>query len=73
MIVTRWEMPIVVCDDGLRFSIGSPEEAITWLRHERADEARRFAIEACEAARVGKLPAEQAREAVEKAAKIAVH
>ncbi len=72
MIVTRWEMQSCV-HDGPRCPIGSPEEAIRWLRHERADEARHLVIEACEAARVGKLPAEQAREAVEKAAKSAVH
>jgi hypothetical protein len=29
MLVTRWEIPVVVRDHGLRFSIGYAEEAIT--------------------------------------------
>jgi hypothetical protein len=67
MLVTRWETPVVVSDHGIRYSIGSAEEAMTWLMHERKHASRegRGAWEACKAARDGKLPAEEAKYAVE--------
>jgi hypothetical protein len=75
MIVTRWKMPVVVNDEGIRFSIGSPEEAINWLRHELDGQghASHGALEACEAACAGKVPVEHARYAVERAARNRFH
>lgn len=69
MLVTRWETPVVFEDDGLQVTIGSPEEAMTWLSHatNRDRGIFRKAWMMCLAARDGRLPANEARPVVEQA------
>lgn len=75
MPVTRWETPLVFEDGELRITVGSAEEALTWLKHEPDldSSTRRHAWRACRAAHEGKLPVEQARSAVQRAVESTHH
>ncbi|MEQ1407749.1 DUF982 domain-containing protein [Neorhizobium sp. Rsf11] len=75
MLVNRWEKPVVFDDDGLRITIGSPEEAMTWLSQasNRDRDSFRKAWRKCLAAREGRLPADEARPAVERAVESTRH
>ena len=75
MLITRWETPVVFEDDGLRITIGSPEEAMTWLSHasNRDRSIFRKAWKTCLAARDGRLPADEARPIVEQAVESTRH
>ncbi|TKT67114.1 DUF982 domain-containing protein [Rhizobium sp. LC145] len=69
MLVTRWDKPIVFEDDGLRISVGSPEEALTWLSHTPNQTSRswRHAWKTCVAVQEGRRSPDDAKVAVEQA------
>ena len=66
MLVHRWKKPLIVKDDGLKFVIGSPEEAMTWLIHQprKASSKFRRAWEACRAVVDERLNSESSRSVV---------
>ncbi|TCV60025.1 DUF982 domain-containing protein [Neorhizobium sp. S3-V5DH] len=67
MLVTRWKTPVVINDRGIRITLTSPEEAINWLAHERDQRSSkwRHAWQTCRAVHEGRLPADEARSAVQ--------
>jgi hypothetical protein len=70
MMVTRWKQPVVIQDGSMRITLSSAEEAINWLAHERDQKSDKWqhAWQTCRAVYEGKLPAEEARSAVQLAA-----
>jgi Protein of unknown function (DUF982) len=66
MLVHRWKKPLVIKADGLKFVIGSAEEAMNWLQHqpEKATSKWRQAWEACKAVVEERLNSEKARSVV---------
>ncbi|HEV7436129.1 MAG TPA: DUF982 domain-containing protein [Pseudorhizobium sp.] len=75
MLVARWDTPVVIEDEGLRISVGSPEEALTWLSHapNRRSGTWQRAWRACVAAKERKVPPEDAKAAVEQAVSTTRH
>lgn len=70
MLANRWKEPVVIQDGRIRITLTSPEEAINWLAHERDQRSDRWrhAWQTCRAVHEGRLPAEEARSAVQLAA-----
>ncbi|NNH31004.1 DUF982 domain-containing protein [Rhizobium sp. SEMIA 4085] len=70
MLTQRWKKPLVLGDGRIRIIVGSAEEAMNWLIHEpnQSSDKWRHAWRTCRAVHEGRLPAEEARSAVELAA-----
>ena len=70
MLVNRWKQPVVIQENGIRITLTSAEEAINWLSHERdqKNDNWRHAWQTCPAVYEGRLPADEARSAVQLAA-----
>ena len=70
MLVHRWKKPLVVSDSRIRITVGSPEEAMNWLTHEPNHNSDKWqgAWSACLAAIEGRMPADEARSAVQRVA-----
>ncbi|MGR9170648.1 MULTISPECIES: DUF982 domain-containing protein [Rhizobium] len=67
MLATRWKKPLILEKAGLRITLTSAEEAMNWLLHEPNQHrgSWRHAWHTCRAVHEGRLPANQARSAVQ--------
>ncbi len=72
MLMNRWKDPVVIQEGRIRITLSSPEEAINWLAHERDQKNDKWqhAWQTCRAVREGRLPADDARSAVQLAAQM---